>query len=165
MLHHGSGSSQNRDITINQSDVRAVQLAKAALRAGVDLLMERAELTSVKQIRFAGGFGSHIDPLYAMILGLIPDCPLQDVVSSGNAAGAGAIIALVSGQARTQIEKQVLEINKIETAIEPRFQELFVAALAIPHLEASTTNLESIVTLPPKSKTQVSKRSSRRSRQ
>jgi uncharacterized 2Fe-2S/4Fe-4S cluster protein (DUF4445 family) len=100
-----------------------------------------------------------------MILGLIPDCPLQDVVSSGNAAGAGAIIALVSGQARTQIEKQVLEINKIETAIEPRFQELFVAALAIPHLEASTTNLESIVTLPPKSKTQVSKRSSRRSRQ
>jgi len=165
MLHRGSESSHNRDITVNQSDVRAVQLAKAALRAGVDLLMERAELASVKQIRFAGGFGSHIDPLYAMILGLIPDCPLQDVVSSGNAAGAGAIIALVSGQARTQIEKQVLEINKIETAIEPRFQELFVAALAIPHLEASTTNLASIVTLPPKSKTQVSKRSSRRSRQ
>jgi len=164
MLHHGSGSSQNRDITINQSDVRAVQLAKAALRAGVDLLMERAELTSVKQIRFAGAFGSHIDPLYAMILGLIPDSPLSDVVSSGNAAGAGAIIALVSGQARTQIEKQVLEINKIETAIEPRFQELFVAALAIPHLKASTTNLASVVTLPPKAKAQVSKRSTRRSR-
>jgi uncharacterized 2Fe-2S/4Fe-4S cluster protein (DUF4445 family) len=71
---------------------------------------------------------------------------------------------LVSGQARTQIEKQVLEINKIETAIEPRFQELFVAALAIPHLEASTTNLASVVTLPPKAKAQVSKRSSRRSR-
>jgi uncharacterized 2Fe-2S/4Fe-4S cluster protein (DUF4445 family) len=165
MLHRGSESSHNRDIIVNQSDVRAVQLAKAALRAGVDLLMERAQLTSVKQIRFAGGFGSHIDPLYAMILGLIPDCPLSDVVSSGNAAGAGAIIALVSGQARTQIEKQVLEINKIETAIEPRFQELFVAALAIPHLEASTANLATEVTLPPKVKTQVSKRSSRRSRQ
>lgn len=165
MLHRSSGHSQNRDVTVTQADIRAVQLAKAALRAGVDLLMEQAGLTAVKQIRLAGAFGTHIDPLYAMVLGLVPDCPLPEVISAGNAASAGAIIALISGQARTQIEEQVLEINKIETAIEPRFQELFVGALAIPHLDASTTNLASLVTLPTRAKSHASRRSSRRSRQ
>ena len=78
--------------------MRAIQLAKAALYAGVRLLMDKLGLDSVDRIRLAGAFGSHIDVKYAMILGLIPDCPLDKVQSAGNAAGTGARIALLNSQ-------------------------------------------------------------------
>ena len=81
----------------------------------------------------AGAFGSHIDPLYAMVLGLIPDCDLDKVGSAGNAAGTGARIALLNAGMRAEIERVVRGIEKIETAIEPSFQDHFVAAMAIPN--------------------------------
>ena len=83
-------------IVITQNDVRAIQLAKAALYAGVRLLMDHAGVEAVDEIRLAGAFGSQIDPTHAMILGLIPDCDLAHVRSAGNAAGTGALIALLS---------------------------------------------------------------------
>jgi uncharacterized 2Fe-2S/4Fe-4S cluster protein (DUF4445 family) len=91
---------------------------------------------------------AHISPKHAMILGMIPDVPLNKVQSAGNAAGTGARIALCSIDARTQIEKTVREITKVETAIEPRFQEHFVNANAIPHATDPFPNLNGIVTLP-----------------
>src|SRR6202008_1746795 len=87
-------------LTITQNDVRAIQLAKAALYAGVKLLMEHLGADAVDRIRLAGAFGSHIDVKYAMVLGMIPDCDLSRVGSAGNAAGAGALIALLSGASR-----------------------------------------------------------------
>ena len=128
--------------------MRAVQLAKAALRAGVDLLLEHAGNPTVADIRLAGAFGAHIDPLHAMVLGLVPDCPLDGVRSVGNAAGAGAVMALLSASARREMETAVRGIDKIETATEPRFQELFVAAMALPHASAPTDHLAALVTLP-----------------
>jgi uncharacterized 2Fe-2S/4Fe-4S cluster protein (DUF4445 family) len=119
-------------IIITQADVRAIQLAKAALRAGVELLMDHYGTDSVDQIRLAGAFGNHIDPKYAMTLGMIPECDLESVSGAGNAAGSGAIMALLSRQARHDVEQLVERVEKIETATEPRFQELFVAALGIP---------------------------------
>ncbi len=83
-------------ISITQNDVRAIQLAKAALYAGMRLLMDKLGIEQVDRIRLAGAFGSHIDVKYAMILGLIPDCPLEHVSSAGNAAGTGARIALLN---------------------------------------------------------------------
>ena len=136
------------ELSITQNDVRAVQLAKAALRAGIDLLIEQAGNPTVTDIRLAGAFGAHIDPLHAMVLGLVPDCPLEGVRSVGNAAGAGAVIALLSGTARREMEVVVRHIDKIETATEPRFQELFVAAMALPHASASTDQLAALVPLP-----------------
>ncbi len=136
------------DIFVTQGDVRAIQLAKAALRAGIDLLLERAELKSVDQIRLAGAFGAHIDPLHAMVLGLIPDCRLESVRAVGNAAGSGAVRALLSMEERSEMEQVVAAVTKIETATEPRFQELFVSALAFPHLTAPTDNLAAAVDLP-----------------
>ena len=133
---------------ITQNDVRAIQLAKAALRAGIDLLLEHAGLSEVGDIRLAGAFGSHIDPLYAMVLGLVPDCPLPGVRSVGNAAGAGAVRALLSRALRVEIEDAVRKVTKIETAIEPRFQELFVHAMAFPHATAASPNLSALVKLP-----------------
>ena len=141
------------DIFITQADVRAIQLAKAALRAGIDLLLERAELISVDQIRLAGAFGAHIDPVHAMVLGLIPDCPVDAVRAVGNAAGSGAVRALLSTRERAEMEEVVAAVTKIETATEPRFQELFVSALAFPHLNAPTENLAKAVDLPTPSAT------------
>ena len=136
------------DLQITQNDVRAIQLAKAALRAGIDLLVEKAGVTDLADIRLAGAFGSHIDPLYALVLGLVPDCPIEGVRSVGNAAGAGAVRALLSKALRTEIETTVQGVTKIETAIEPKFQELFVAAMAFPHATAPSPHLATQVKLP-----------------
>ncbi len=136
-------------LRITQNDVRAIQLAKAALRAGIDLLTEHAGVAEVHDIRLAGAFGAHIDPLRALVLGLVPDAPVAGVRSVGNASGAGAARLLVSRAQRREIEQLSEQIVKIETATEPRFQELFVAAMAFPHETAPTTHLEQVVDLPP----------------
>lgn len=139
-------------LRITQNDVRAVQLAKAALYAGVRLLMDRMRVESVDRVRLAGAFGSHIDVKYAMVLGMVPDCELEHVTSAGNAAGTGARITLLDKKARGEIEDVVRRIEKIETAVEARFQEHFVEAMAIPHKSAAFPNLSRAVKLPePKS--------------
>jgi uncharacterized 2Fe-2S/4Fe-4S cluster protein (DUF4445 family) len=143
VLHDGSPR-----IVVTQNDVRAIQLAKAALYAGIRLLMDHANVERVNEIRLAGAFGSQIDVLHAMVLGLIPDCDLAHVGPAGNAAGTGALIALLSAAARREIEGVVRRVEKIETAVEPRFQEHFVAALAFPHRTASNPNLARVVDLP-----------------
>lgn len=122
-----------RAIVVTQNDVRQVQLAKAALYAGIKLLLAREEIESVDQVRLAGAFGAHIDTTYAMVLGLIPDCDLAQVSSAGNAAGTGARIALLNVSARREIESLVQQISKIETALEPGFQDFFVDAMAFPN--------------------------------
>ena len=135
---------------MTQNDVRAIQLGKAALYAGVRLLMDQLGIETVDDIRLAGAFGSQIDPLHAMVLGLVPDCDIARVRAAGNAAGTGALIALLSGAARREIETVVRRVEKIETAVEPRFQEHFVEAMAIPHRTAPNPNLERVVQLPPR---------------
>ena len=141
--------SEPVSLRITQNDVRAIQLAKAALRAGIDLLTEHAGVAEVHDIRLAGAFGAHIDPVRALVLGLVPDAPVDGVRSVGNASGAGAARLLLSRAQRSEIEQLSERIVKIETAIEPRFQELFVAAMAFPHETAPTTHLCQVVDLPP----------------
>jgi uncharacterized 2Fe-2S/4Fe-4S cluster protein (DUF4445 family) len=143
-----AGDALGLRILVTQNDVRAIQLAKAALYAGVRLLMDQLGVEAVDEVRLAGAFGSQIDPLHAMVLGLVPDCDLARVRGAGNAAGTGALIALLSGTARREIEAVVRRVEKIETAVEPRFQEHFVEAMAIPHRTAGSPHLERVVTLP-----------------
>ena len=148
ILHFGTGLDAGTvEIRITQADIRAIQLAKGALWAGAQLLIERMG-KPVERIILAGAFGSHIDVKYAMILGLIPDCPLDMVTSAGNAAGTGALIALLNKSLRAEIECLVPRIEKIETAIESKFQEHFIGAMAIPHKVAKYENLAKIVELP-----------------
>ncbi len=135
-------------IAITQNDVRAIQLAKAALRAGIDLLVEHAGRPEITDVRLAGAFGAHIDPLRALVLGLVPDCPVDRVRSVGNAAGTGAVQALLSRSMRTELEDAANEIVKIETATEPRFQDLFVAAMGVPHSTDPTPHLAATINLP-----------------
>ncbi len=151
-------------IAVTQNDVRQIQLAKAALYAGIKLLMDRAGLAGVDRIRLAGAFGSHIDPKYAMALGLIPDCDLEQVASAGNAAGTGARIALLNSAARSEIERVARNIEKIETAVEPKFQEYFVEAMAIPNKIDPFPSLFSVLERPAKKSVQQNTGQRRRRR-
>ncbi len=136
-------------LMVLQADVRAVQLAKAALHAGAALLIDRYG-RAPDRIHLAGAFGSRIDPLHAMVLGLIPDCALDRVQAIGNAAGTGARIALLNLAARAEIAALVRQVEKVETAADPAFQDLFVDAMGLPHATAPTPNLARAVTLPPR---------------
>ena len=135
-------------LQITQNDVRAIQLAKAALHAGVRLLMDHMGVDQVDRIRLAGAFGNHIDVKYATILGMIPDCELSQVSSAGNAAGTGARIALLDKASRKTVEELVQRVEKIETAIEPKFQAHFVGAMGIPHSTEPYPHLRQAVQLP-----------------
>ena len=147
VLHDGTAKGGSL-ITVTQGDIRAIQLAKAALYAGAKLLMDEMGIDTVDRVTLAGAFGAHISPKHAMVLGMIPDVPLNKVTSAGNAAGTGARIALCSRAARDAIERTVHQIHKVETAIEPRFQEHFVNASAIPNAVDTFPELSRIVTLP-----------------
>jgi uncharacterized 2Fe-2S/4Fe-4S cluster protein (DUF4445 family) len=135
-------------LVITQNDVRQVQLAKAALWAGCRLLMDHLGVERVDRIRLAGAFGAHIDPVHALVLGLVPDCDPSGVTAAGNAAGTGARIALLNRGARDEIEDVVGRVEKLETAVEPRFQEHFVGAMAIPHATDPYARLGATVDLP-----------------
>jgi uncharacterized 2Fe-2S/4Fe-4S cluster protein (DUF4445 family) len=135
-------------ILVTQDDVRNVQLAKAALYTGVKLLMKRAAIAHIDRIVLAGAFGSYIDPKYAMLLGLIPDCPLESVTAVGNAAGDGARIALLNRHAREEAAHVAQWVKYIETAVDPDFQDEFVSALHIPHAMDSFPHLASLFDLP-----------------
>ena len=143
VLHEGE-----QVIKITQNDIRAIQLAKAALYAGVKLLMHKLSIEKVDRIRLAGAFGSHIDVKYAMALGLIPDCLVDEVSSAGNAAGTGARVTLLDKESRCKLEGEVRKIEKIETAVEPSFQDEFVSAMAIPHKSDDFSNLAKVFNLP-----------------
>lgn len=126
-------SATGRPIYITQSDIRNVQLAKAALYAGIRLLMERAGVTTLDRVILAGAFGSHIDTQRALLLGLFPDCALDHVHSVGNAAGDGAVIALLNRSKRQMAREWIQQVEYVELATDPHFQAAFVAALNLPH--------------------------------
>lgn len=147
LLHDGSAGG-GPVIMVTQTDIRAIQLAKSALYAGARLLMDEMGVDTVDRVVLAGAFGAHISPKHAMVLGMIPDAALDHVTSAGNAAGTGARIALCNKSSRAAIEETVHRIHKVETAIEPRFQEHFVNANAIPHATDPFPELGRIVRLP-----------------
>jgi len=141
-LHEGSSR-----VLITQTDVRAIQLAKAALYAGARLLMDMLDVKAPDRIVLAGAFGSYIDPKHAMIIGMIPDCPIKHVRAAGNAAGTGARIALLNRAARGEIEELVRRVEKVETAADPGFQKSFVAAMTLPHAKHRFRHVEKLIPL------------------
>ena len=145
---HDATASGGPLVTVTQGDVRAIQLAKAALTAGAQLLMDRRGVERVDRVVLAGAFGAHISPLHALVLGMIPDCPVEKVTSAGNAAGTGARIALLDRAARAEIAQVVRRIEKIETAVEPKFQDHFVDAMALPNKTRPYPELRRVATLP-----------------
>ena len=113
-------------------DIRAIQLAKAALHASFKILMEKSRVNRIDSILLAGAFGSQISAEHALIIGLVPDAQVSQIVASGNSAGAGAIIALLDVSSRREISSLVRKVHKIETAVEPSFQKHFVEGSSFP---------------------------------
>lgn len=131
-----------KDIVITQADIRAVQLAKAALYVGAEYLMEKLGVDHVDEVILAGAFGSYIDKESAMAIGMFPDCDLSRVHAVGNAAGDGARIALLNVGKRHEAAKVARRVEFVETAIEPDFQKKFMDAIAIPHAKAKFPHLQ-----------------------
>ncbi|KAA3647369.1 MAG: DUF4445 domain-containing protein [Chloroflexi bacterium] len=132
-------------IIVSQQDVRAIQLAKAALYVGAQLLMRELEIEHIDHIVLAGAFGSVIDPQYAMMLGMIPDCELERVHSAGNAAGDGARIALLNKKQRAEAARVARWVEHVDQPMEDDFQSFFMAALSLPHSSHPFPHIESIL--------------------
>ena len=129
-------------------DIRAIQLAKAALHASFKILLEKSRVNRIDSILLAGAFGSQISPEHALIIGLVPDAQASQIVSSGNSAGAGAIIALLDVTSRKEISSIVKQVHKIETAVEPSFQKFFVEGSSFPNGKATHPKLFKFKNIP-----------------
>ena len=127
-------TSIGRDIPITQQDVRQIQLAKAALFTAARTLLKRSGLENPDKIILAGGFGSYIDKEKAMLIGLIPDCELENVYAVGNAAGDGARIALLNVEKRNEIDAVTRKVERFELPTDPDFQNQFMLATSFPHM-------------------------------
>jgi uncharacterized 2Fe-2S/4Fe-4S cluster protein (DUF4445 family) len=138
-------TSIGKEITVTQSDVRNVQLAKGALYTGAKLMMKRLGIEKLDKVILAGAFGSYIDKEKAMILGMFPDCDLANVFAVGNAAGDGARIALLNRYKREEAEEVIRKVEYMELTIEKDFQREFIEALEFPHLKDPFPHLKGIV--------------------
>ncbi|MBS4025243.1 MAG: DUF4445 domain-containing protein [Clostridia bacterium] len=138
-------TSIGKDVTIVIDDVRAVQLAKSALYVGAKYLMQKLGIEKVDSVTLAGAFGSYIDKESAMVIGMFPDCDLEKVVAVGNAAGDGARLALLDKDKRIEADKVAKEVEFVETATEPDFQNRFAQAMAFPHAKDSFPSIQHIL--------------------
>jgi uncharacterized 2Fe-2S/4Fe-4S cluster protein (DUF4445 family) len=159
-LVEAKDSATGQAIVVTQNDVRAIQLAKAALYTGAKLLMAEKGVDRVDRIILCGAFGTYIDPLHAMVLGMIPDCDLGRVFSAGNAAGDGARIALLNRDQRLQAARLAKWVQHVQIATSPEFQDEFVAALGVPHARDAFPHLSG--TIPEQRPIQSEPRRSRR---
>ncbi len=144
VLAEAEQTSIGREIPITQEDVRQIQLAKAPLYVAAHYLLARLGLQQPDRILLAGGFGSHIDPLKAMLIGMIPDCPLDHVHAVGNAAGDGAWLALVNRDRRLEASRLLQRIERIELPAQAGFQDQFMLALHFPHMLDPYPHLEDV---------------------
>ncbi|MBI4321504.1 MAG: DUF4445 domain-containing protein [Chloroflexi bacterium] len=131
-----------RDITVSIKDIRALQLAKGAMYAGAKLMMRRLGVQKLDRVILAGAFGSYIDRERSMLLGLFPDCELDDVYAVGNAAGDGARIALLNVAKREEANRIARQVEYVELTVESAFEREFMAALHLPHMRDSFPHLE-----------------------
>ena len=143
-------SGIGKDITVTQGDIRAVQLAKAALYVGAKMLMRHLGVEKVDRVTLAGAFGSFIDKESAMVIGMFPDCNLDSVAAVGNAAGDGAQAALLDKGKRVEARDVAAEVQFVETAVEGDFQERFSEAMAFPHSIDKFPSIQDILDKIPK---------------
>jgi len=141
-------TSIGQDIVIAQDDIRAIQLAKGAMYAGAKIMMQHLGVERVDKVILAGAFGSYIDKVSAALLGLFPDCELENITSVGNAAGDGARMALLNIDKRREADEIAREVEYLELTLEPGFERIFMEAMWIPHMKDTFPHLSHL--LPPK---------------
>jgi len=125
------GSVGPSPVILTQKDVREVQLAKAAIRAGIRILLNRLEMADldIDRILLAGAFGNYIRPRSAVHIGLLPNVPLERIHSVGNAAAVGAQMLLISDECREQAARLARRIQYVEIAHAKNFSDLFAEAM------------------------------------
>jgi uncharacterized 2Fe-2S/4Fe-4S cluster protein (DUF4445 family) len=138
-------TSINTDITITQSDVRALQLAKGALYTGAKLMMKRLGVEKLDRVVLAGAFGSHINKEASMVLGLFPDCEIDKVYAVGNAAGDGSRMALLNRGKRIEANERARWVEFVEIATDPLFEREFMMAMHIPHMKDKFPNVKALL--------------------
>ncbi len=136
VLAYAKETGIGQDIVITQADIRAIQLAKAAIYVGAEYLLNKYGIDHVDEVILAGAFGSYINKRSALVMGMFPDCRLDNIHAVGNAAGDGARIALLNIDKRHEADEIARKVEFVETAAEPDFQEHFMEAIAIPHAKA-----------------------------
>jgi uncharacterized 2Fe-2S/4Fe-4S cluster protein (DUF4445 family) len=135
-------TSIGQDIVICQQDVRKIQLAKGAMYSGAKIMMQHMGVTKLDKIILCGAFGSYIDRESAAIIGLFPDCALEDIYSVGNAAGDGARLALLNVDKRTEAQRIAKQVEHINLAVQPDFEQVFTQAMWFPHMKDSFPHLK-----------------------
>ncbi|MBI5828116.1 MAG: DUF4445 domain-containing protein, partial [Chloroflexi bacterium] len=145
VLAWANQTSIGRDITFNVNDMRALQLAKSAMYSAAKILMRRLGVTKLDKVVLAGAFGSFIDKVKAMAMGLYPDCELHNVFAVGNAAGDGARIALLNVDKRAEADAIARQIEYVELTVEPDFEKQFAAAMHFPHMSDSFPHLQKML--------------------
>jgi uncharacterized 2Fe-2S/4Fe-4S cluster protein (DUF4445 family) len=138
-------TSIGTDITVTQGDVRALQLAKGALFAGAKLMMQKMGIEKLDKVVLAGAFGSYIDKEAAMTLGMFPDCSLDNVYAVGNAAGDGALMALLNTGKRDEARREARALEFVEIAVAPGFEKEFMQAMHIPHMKDHFPHVKELV--------------------
>jgi len=120
-----------RTITVTQTDVERIQMAKGAIRSGIEVLLDAANVTAadLDGIILAGAFGTFIDPLSAIEIGMLPPVPSERITQVGNAAGAGAKEILVSTERRREAEEVARRIDYLELTVYPNYSRFFARAL------------------------------------
>jgi len=120
-------------ITITQRDVRAIQLAKGAVRSGIQVLLatQKRSPEEIKRVVIAGAFGSYIDVSSAITIGMLPSLPLNRFEQVGNAAGTGAKLALVSRSKVAEAQQIASEVHYIELAAVPDYAKFLIEAAAL----------------------------------
>lgn len=143
VLAPAGDSRSAQPIYLTQKDVRAVQLAKAALRSGCDFLLKALMSEQPRRVLLTGAFGSLLDPQHAMRIGMIPGLPLEQVQAVGNAAGEGACLALLNRCKREEARQIARQVHHVVMPSDPSFQDQFVAAMSFPPLaESEPANLD-----------------------
>lgn len=137
VLCYAADAAGGKDIVVTQADIRAIQLAKAALYCGAKYLMKSYGAASPDRIVFAGAFGSYIRKESATVIGMVPNCSLEKIQAVGNAAGDGAKLALLSRKKREEAGETAPKVVYVEMASEPDFQIRFTEALAFPPYRSS----------------------------
>ncbi|MBI9084478.1 MAG: DUF4445 domain-containing protein [Desulfobacterales bacterium] len=145
VLAPAAETALGQDIVISQKDIRQIQLAKGAVYAGCKLLMARMGVKRVDRIKIAGAFGAHVDPEKALIMGLVPDCPINAIEGIGNAAGDGCRAALLDVEKRAEADRIARTVEYVELSIEPGFQDEFIDALHLPHAKDRFAHLKGLV--------------------
>ena len=145
MIAWKAETSIEKDVVITQKDIRQIQLAKGALYCGCKLMMRRMGVEKLDKVKIAGAFGTHVDSEKALIMGLFPDCEVENIVSVGNAAGDGARAALLNREKRKEADWVSKNVEYIELTAEKDFQEQFMESMHIPHMKDQFPNIEGLV--------------------